>query len=67
MSMQEIIRAWRDAEYRESLSANERASLLELPVGLIELNDLELDAVAGAAKPTTSCGSHHVCCGKFSS
>ena len=65
MSIQEIIKAWRDAEYREELSQSERANLPESPAGLLELDDLELGTVAGAARDSTPCGSHHVCCGKF--
>jgi mersacidin/lichenicidin family type 2 lantibiotic len=47
MSHQDIIRAWKDEEYRNSLSDAERAQLPEHPAGLIELPDEELDAVAG--------------------
>jgi mersacidin/lichenicidin family type 2 lantibiotic len=48
MSQQDIIRAWKDAEYRNSLSAAERAALPDNPAGLIELTPEELGAVAGA-------------------
>jgi mersacidin/lichenicidin family type 2 lantibiotic len=44
MSRQDIIRAWKDEEYRESLSEAERARLPEHPAGLIELADAELGA-----------------------
>jgi mersacidin/lichenicidin family type 2 lantibiotic len=47
MSLQNIIRAWKDAEYRASLSADERALLPEHPAGLIELADTDLDLAAG--------------------
>jgi mersacidin/lichenicidin family type 2 lantibiotic len=47
MSHQNIIRAWKNEEYRNSLSDAERAQLPENPAGLIELPDEELDAVAG--------------------
>ena len=49
MSRQHIIRAWKDAEYRASLSEAERALLPEHPAGLIELPEEDLDAAAGAA------------------
>jgi mersacidin/lichenicidin family type 2 lantibiotic len=48
MSHVDIIRAWKDEEYRSSLSDAERALLSDKPVGLIELTDAELGAVAGA-------------------
>ncbi len=47
MSIEQIIRAWKDADYRESLSAEERAALPELPVGLVELDDADLGKVVG--------------------
>lgn len=47
MSKQDIIRAWKDAEYRNSLSAAERAALPDNPAGLIDLTSEELGAVAG--------------------
>jgi mersacidin/lichenicidin family type 2 lantibiotic len=49
MSHLDIIRAWKDEEYRLSLSDAERAQLPANPGGLIELTDVELGAVAGAA------------------
>ena len=47
MSHLNIIRAWKDEEYRLSLSEAERASLPEHPAGLIELTGADLDSVAG--------------------
>jgi mersacidin/lichenicidin family type 2 lantibiotic len=47
MSLQNIIRAWKDGEYRASLSAEERALLPEHPAGFIELADIDLDLAAG--------------------
>jgi mersacidin/lichenicidin family type 2 lantibiotic len=47
MSEQNIIRAWKDAAYRQSLSEGERARLPENPAGLIELAGAELDSVGG--------------------
>lgn len=48
MSNIDIVRAWKDAEYRQSLSAEELARLPEHPAGAIELTDEELDQIAGA-------------------
>ncbi len=56
MSHQNIIRAWKNEEYRNSLSDAERAQLPENPAGLIELPDEELDAVAGGSVFSGSCG-----------
>jgi mersacidin/lichenicidin family type 2 lantibiotic len=53
MSIEQVIRAWKDAEYRQSLSEAERALLPANPAGAIELDDADLDAVAGAARPGT--------------
>ena len=54
MAILDIIRAWKDEEYRLSLSEEQRALLPEHPAGLIELTDLELGAVAGGALPLTA-------------
>ncbi len=52
-----IIRAWKDAEYRNSLSAAELAALPENPAGLVELPDEEMAAVAGGRSYFTgTCG-----------
>jgi mersacidin/lichenicidin family type 2 lantibiotic len=59
MTMQQIVRAWKDAEYRKSLSAAERAQLPINPAGLVELSDAQLNEVTGARPlPTISnkCG-----------
>jgi mersacidin/lichenicidin family type 2 lantibiotic len=48
MSNIDIVRAWKDAEYRRSLSAEEQTFLPEHPAGSIELADEELEQVAGA-------------------
>jgi mersacidin/lichenicidin family type 2 lantibiotic len=47
MSHLDIIRAWKDEEYRLSLSTAERAQLPEHPAGVIELTCTELNEVAG--------------------
>lgn len=49
MSPINIIRAWKDADYRQSLSAAELAALPAHPAGLIELSDDELEGAAGGA------------------
>jgi mersacidin/lichenicidin family type 2 lantibiotic len=49
MSDIDIARAWKDEAYRQSLSEAELAELPENPVGLIELEDEDLDHVDGGS------------------
>ena len=44
----DIIRAWKDEEYRSSLSSEEQAMLPANPAGALELSDAELESVHGA-------------------
>jgi mersacidin/lichenicidin family type 2 lantibiotic len=52
MSKLDVIRAWKDAEYRSSLTDNQRASLPENPAGALDLSDLDLNSVAGGTDVT---------------
>lgn len=45
----DIVRFWKDAAFRQSLSAQEQAQLPENPVGAIELTEADLISVIGAA------------------
>ncbi|MEA5581880.1 mersacidin/lichenicidin family type 2 lantibiotic [Nodularia harveyana UHCC-0300] len=57
MSNIDIIRAWKDEEYRNSLSEEQRSQLPENPAGLIELPDEESDALSGGCSYFTgTCG-----------
>jgi mersacidin/lichenicidin family type 2 lantibiotic len=47
MAAVDVIRAWKDADYRESLTAEELASLPANPAGMVELSDNELLGVTG--------------------
>lgn len=47
MSHENIIRAWKDEDFRNSLSEEERSLLPENPSGLIELTDAELNGAVG--------------------
>ncbi len=51
MSKLDIIRAWKDDEYANSLTDVQRAMLPQNPAGIIELTDRELDAAAGGTHP----------------
>lgn len=43
----DIVRAWKDEDYRDSLSAEERARIPANPAGVIELGEADLDKVVG--------------------
>jgi mersacidin/lichenicidin family type 2 lantibiotic len=47
MSPNNVIRAWKDPAYRNSLTEAERAALPANPAGSIELSDADLGRVAG--------------------
>jgi len=47
MSHRKTIRAWKDPEYRASLTAEELALMPTNPAGLIDLTDAELGEVSG--------------------
>jgi mersacidin/lichenicidin family type 2 lantibiotic len=47
MSHENIIRAWKDENFRNSLSETERVQLPDHPVGSVELTDTDLKAAAG--------------------
>jgi mersacidin/lichenicidin family type 2 lantibiotic len=55
MSNINIIRAWKDAEYRKSLSAEELAMLPENPAGEVVLKDEDLASMIGAGGPHSAC------------
>ncbi len=44
----DIVRAWKDAEYRESLNEEEQALLPENPAGAVDLTEDDLANVVGA-------------------
>jgi mersacidin/lichenicidin family type 2 lantibiotic len=54
VSIRDIVRAWRDEEYRQGLSEAERALLPAHPSGLIDLPDAALDAAVGGAGHNSS-------------
>jgi mersacidin/lichenicidin family type 2 lantibiotic len=45
---EKIVRAWKDEEYRASLSEAERALLPDHPAGHYELSDADLASIAGS-------------------
>ena len=52
--MNNIVRAWKDETYRQSLSAEEQAMLPASPAGEIELTEVQLAAVFGRDQETTN-------------
>jgi mersacidin/lichenicidin family type 2 lantibiotic len=64
MSHVNVIRAWKNEDYRLSLSDAERAALPANPAGLIELTAADLKEVVGGAIPRSrrySC-TPRLCC-----
>lgn len=57
----DVIRAWKDAEYRESLSDEELAAVPQHPVGTVELNEEDLSGVMGG-----NGGGSQTCCQNLS-
>ena len=47
MTQQQIVRAWKDPEYRASLSDAERGALPANPAGLVEMSDADMMDVSG--------------------
>ncbi|HYH44442.1 MAG TPA: mersacidin/lichenicidin family type 2 lantibiotic, partial [Thermoanaerobaculia bacterium] len=43
----DVVRAWRDEEYRNSLNAEELSALPVHPAGTVELADVSLRSIAG--------------------
>jgi len=43
----DVVRAWKDEEYWNSLSEEQKAQLPENPAGMIELTDEEINGVVG--------------------
>jgi mersacidin/lichenicidin family type 2 lantibiotic len=59
MSYEKIIRAWKDLDYRLSLSEAERAQLPNHPAGLVELTEKDLEPLLGEGTGATGklCGA----------
>jgi mersacidin/lichenicidin family type 2 lantibiotic len=62
MNTTNIIRAWKDEEYRLSLSDAERAMLPPHPAGEIELTDAEMGTIVGGAHADTFTVNGEICC-----
>lgn len=60
MKAKDVIRAWKDNNYRLSLSEAERAALPANPAGLVELTDADLGVAAGG-RFTVLCTLRRTC------
>ena len=47
MNRLDIVRAWKDEEYRRSLTETQRAALPDNPAGMAELSAAEIESAAG--------------------
>ncbi|ARV60157.1 hypothetical protein BZZ01_17340 [Nostocales cyanobacterium HT-58-2] len=47
MSQQDIIRAWKDEDFRNSLTEEQLSHLPENPAGILELEDEEMKNISG--------------------
>ena len=56
MSKLDVIRAWKDEQYRSSLEGLELGALPANPAGLIDLSEIELGVVAGGTDGTFPTG-----------
>ena len=61
MSRDDIIRAWKDAEFRKKLCSKKRALLPDNPAGYIELKDEDLGAVVGGSSLPECTGYINTC------
>jgi mersacidin/lichenicidin family type 2 lantibiotic len=57
MKKVDVVRAWRDAEYRSTLDADVRNSLPASPAGIVDINDDALRSITGG------CGNTNCSCG----
>ena len=58
MEHDDIIRAWKDEEYRNSLSEEQRAQLPENPAGMVELSDEAMQNVGGGFLSIFGCNGN---------
>jgi mersacidin/lichenicidin family type 2 lantibiotic len=67
MSRIDVIRAWKDAAYRRSLSAEQLAGLPANPAGAVELSEAEAETVNGklALAGCSSCHGSRACTTRF--
>jgi mersacidin/lichenicidin family type 2 lantibiotic len=57
MTSDEIVRSWKNDDYRLSLSLDDQALLPENPAGLSELSDAELFDIDGGSDTIVECSA----------
>ena len=55
MSNFDIIRAWKDEDYRNSLTEEQKNQLPENPAGVIDMSDKEMESLNGASFASWLC------------
>ena len=55
MSNFDIIRAWKDEDYRNSLTEEQKNQLPENPAGVIDMSDKEMEYLNGASFASWLC------------
>jgi mersacidin/lichenicidin family type 2 lantibiotic len=65
MNKEQIIRAWKDEEYRRSLGEGERRLLPDHPAGIIELSDAQLGFAGGEEEATLRLETWGCCNGTY--
>jgi mersacidin/lichenicidin family type 2 lantibiotic len=63
MKLEDIVRSWKDEDYRLSLGDAEQSLMPDHPAGLIELTDEELNGVDGGEDRwslVAICGPSHI-------
>src|SRR5258705_11460974 len=61
MSKPDVIRAWKDEQYRSSLKGSELAALPSHPAGMIDLSEIEVGAIVGGTDGTLPTGCIPTC------
>ncbi len=61
MKKQQVIRAWKDEEYLQSLSAKERALIPASPAGIVDLQDSDLQSISGGCSGICTYGGWPTC------
>jgi len=57
----DVVRAWKEAGYRESLGSDEQALIPANPAGMVELTDEDLEYVVGGLAACTQTGTGGGC------
>ena len=60
MSNFDIVRAWKDQDYLESLSEDQRSALPENPAGVIDMTDKEIESLNGASFASWLCNCTNI-------